>query len=82
MMYSTTTSLACISKKSAPSTNPFSASASYIHDNEITETPFSPLYSGGSNPEMSGITVDDEGNIWVLNSTYERREIDEFAKQS
>ncbi len=57
---------------------PFTSSASYVHGNEITETPFSGLNSGGSNPEMSGITVDEEGNIWVLNPG-ERREIDEFA---
>ena len=57
---------------------PFTSTASYVHGNQITETPFSGLNSGGSNPEMSGIMVDEEGNIWVLNPG-ERREIDEFA---
>jgi sugar lactone lactonase YvrE len=55
----------------------FSGSASYIANNKISGTPFGSLSSGGNNPGMAGITVDSEGNIWVINQ--ENREIDEFA---
>jgi hypothetical protein len=57
----------------------FTGSASYIDGDEITGTPRGPLgrsASGGNNPEMSGITVDGEGHLWVID--HERGEIDEF----
>ena len=55
----------------------FTGSASYISGNTILGTPFGNLVGGSNDPNMAGITVDSEGNIWVINS--ETPEIDEFA---
>ncbi len=56
----------------------FIGTASYISGNTITGTPKGAFGNASGNfyPDGSGITVDSEGNIWVINR--ERREIDEF----
>jgi sugar lactone lactonase YvrE len=58
----------------------FTFSGSYVSGNEITGTPFGPFSGngpGGFTVEESGITVDGEGNIWVIDEG--KREIDQFA---
>jgi hypothetical protein len=55
----------------------FTGSAGYISGNTITGTPFSGLTYSSFNPDMAGITVDWEGNIWAVNQ--EHRELDQFS---
>lgn len=57
----------------------FTGSAGYISGNRITGTPKGPLSNGAAgngNPSMSGIAIDPEGDIWIIDQ--ENREIYEF----
>ena len=55
----------------------FTGAAGYISGNRITGTPFTGLTNSNFNPNMAGITVDFEGNIWVINQ--QNKEVDEFS---
>jgi sugar lactone lactonase YvrE len=59
---------------------PFDASAPYISGNRITGTPahtFEPEAAGYVEPMMPGMTIDADGNIWIVDEA--KKQIDEFA---